>query len=1270
MDTTGIDFMQQKNSITQRIEGLSPEKLELLDALLKARRPGHWRAPIVPRPAALDPIPLSFAQQRLWFLDQLAPGNPFYNVDVAIPFMVPARVEVLERSLQEIVRRHEALRTTFEAIDGEPVQRIHAEVNLSLPVIDLRALPETERGQEALRLAAEEARRPFDLARGPLIRTTLLQLGEAHYIFLLTMHHIVCDGWSMGVFSRELMTLYWAFAAGHPSPLPPLQIQYADFAVWQRQWLSGGELDAQLAYWKHQLADLPVLELPTDRRRPAVGSFRGALHWLTLPESLRSKLQAFSQQEGATLFMTLLTAFEVLLHRCTGHEEIVVGTPIANRTRSEIEGLIGFFVNSLVIRTNLGGDPTFREALRRVREVALGAYNHQELPFEKLVEELQPERDASRNPLYQVSFHLFTAPTAIRPPPGSTPLQLKVDRETANIDLAFDMSETADGLVARIEYSTDLFDAATIARMADRFRILLDGIVADPDGRISALPFLAESERDQVVVQWNDTAADYPQSVCAHQLFEAQVDRTPDAVAVVAKGQELTYQELSRRANQLAHHLQAIGVGPETVVGVCVERSLDLIVALLGVLKAGGAYLPLDPSYPKERLRFMLTQSGARALLTGEQLLEQLRDCGATALCLNSWTADVSQYDDRNPVSRVSAGNLAYLIYTSGSTGRPKGVLVEHRALCNHLLGMLAEFPLSSADRMPHKYSVGFDVAAWEILGPLLAGARLLICDPERHQDTAYLADFIAAHDVTVLDVVPSQLDLLLEEPRFTASRSLRRVLCGGEVMSAELQQRYFERCAAELHNVYGPTEATIGSSCWACRRDDERERIPIGRPLANVRTYVLDPLLNPLPVGVPGELHVAGDGLARGYLKDPAATADRFIPDPFSSKPGARMYKTGDRARYLPDGNIEFLGRFDTQLKLRGFRIELGEIEAVLKENPAVSEAAVIVRDVPRDSSADDDTLAEQMACLRDDAADQLLHEIEKLTEDEADLLIAYRTDGALKRNTMIRSQSDFKLFLQLHNDDFVRPPRELQRNWILNRALDEAVDDLTHLDRVSKRFVPGSQRVEIQRKWRTSPAGFEDTQLTIEGQQVMQDWERPLMRAMAEIAAETHGDVLEVGFGMGISATFLQECGIKSHTILECNEGVIEAYRAWRDRYPQSDIRLVPGRWQDMLDQLGTYDAILFDTYPLSEEEFVDTVVNSITFAEHFLPTAGSLLREAGILTYYTNEIDSFSRRHQRLLFKYFRSITLSVVRPLNPPADCNYWWADSMVAVRAVK
>jgi amino acid adenylation domain-containing protein len=893
--------------------------------------------------------PLSFAQQRLWFLDQLVPGNPFYCESSATRLSFPLDLSAFERSLNEIVRRHESLRTTFRQVDGQPVQVVAPALNMLLQLVDLRSLAEQERETEARRLAREEARRPFDLARGPLVRTTLLRLGEDDYVFLLTMHHIVCDGWSTTVFAHELSALYAAFWQGAPSPLPELPIQYGDFAVWQREWLQGDVLAEQLAYWKQQLADLPVLQLPTDRARPAVPSFEGAHHAVRLPKALTRLLHALSRQEGVTLFMTLLTAFQVLLRRYAGQTDIVVGSPIANRTRGEIEGLIGFFVNTLVLRTDLSGEPSFREALGRVREVALSAYAHQDLPFEKLVEELQPERDLSRNPLFQVTFQLFSAPDVAGPSYDPTLPQFDVESGTAKFDLRLDLTETAQGLAGQFEYSTDLFDAETIERLAGHFLVLLEGIVTNPDQPIVMLPLLTPSEKRRVLIEWNDTAtADVdPEACCIHELFEAQVARAPDSIAVVCGNEQLTYEAMNRRANQLAQLLRARGVGPEVLVGLCVARSIEMVIGLLAVLKAGGAYVPLDPGYPKERLAFMLEDMSAPVLLSQGSVFERLPALAAPPILLDSDWGTIAGEGEANPPVSTRPANLAYVIYTSGSTGRPKGVAVAHRGLVNLARWHQRCYAITERDRATQVASQAFDASVWELWPYLISGASVHIADDETRNDPSKLWQWLERERITIC-FLPTPLAEIVREKVCPPDFALRKLLTGGDALRrAPLPGRPFE-----MFNHYGPTEDTVVTTSTAVPGGGERNGPPpIGRPIANTQVYLLDRHFQPVPIGVPGELYIGGEGLARGYLGRPELTAWSFIPNPFSVVPGARLYRSGDLARYRPDGSIEFLGRVDQQVKLRGYRIELGEIEAVLHQHPSVQKAAVLLReDTPGD--------------------------------------------------------------------------------------------------------------------------------------------------------------------------------------------------------------------------------------------------------------------------------------------------------------------------------
>ncbi|WP_445299506.1 amino acid adenylation domain-containing protein [Microcoleus sp. B3-A4] len=897
-------------------------------------------------------LPLSFAQQRLWFLDQLMSGTPLYNLPNALRLKGSLNVTALEQSLSEIVRRHEALRTTFSAVNGQPIQVIHPAVTLLLPIVDLRKLPETEREAEAQRLAAEEAQRPFDLVNEQLFRVKLLHLGQEEYCLLLTMHHIVSDGWSLGVFMRELTALYEAFSTEKSSSLPELPIQYADFGVWQNEWLVGEVLEVQLNYWKRHLGgQLPVLELPTDRPRPPVQTYRGARQSLELPKKSSDALKALSQQEGVTLFMTLLAVFQILLYRYTGQEDVIVGSPIANRNRVEIEGLIGFFVNTLVLPTELSGEPSFRELLGRVREVALGAYAHQDLPFEKLVEELQLERDLSRNPLFQVMFVLQNAPISALEFRGLSLTPLEVHNGTAKFDLTLELEESAEGIRGWFEYNTDLFDTLTITRMANHFQTLVEGIVANPEQRLWGLPLLSAAQQHQLLVEWNNTQTDYPNQTCIHQLFEAQVERTPNAVAVVFENEQLTYQQLNYRANQLAHHLQKLGVEPEMLVGICVERSLEMIVGLLGILKAGGAYLPLDPSYPQDRLAFMLEDAQVSVLLTQQKLIAGFSEYKAQRFCLDTDWEVIAQESEEKPVIRVTADNLAYTIYTSGSTGKPKGVLVTHQNLVHSTSARISYYsePVTSFLLLS---SFGFDSSIAGIFWTLCQGGILVLPPDKFQQELLQLTKFIAQHQISHLLSLPSLYSLILEQAEPQQLTCLRSVIVAGEPCSRELVERHTKLLAhTSLFNEYGPTEGTVWSSVYHCQPSGLTTQVPIGRPIANMQIYLLDKYLSPVPIGVPGEIYIGGAGIARGYLNRPELTNQKFIPNPFSAEPGQRLYKTGDLARYLSDGNIEFLGRLDHQVKIRGFRIEQGEVESTLLQHPTVRETTVIAReDIPGD--------------------------------------------------------------------------------------------------------------------------------------------------------------------------------------------------------------------------------------------------------------------------------------------------------------------------------
>jgi amino acid adenylation domain-containing protein len=932
---------------------LISEKPELLQQGLKEGRDNVPRAQIEPLKRDTNTFPVSFAQQRQWFLDRLEPGNPIYNNPYAFHLTGSLNIAALERSINEIVRRHEILRTNFSVVEGQPVQVIAPTLAVKLQLVDCQELPEVEQEAEIQRLATENAQRPFNLAQGPLLSSTLLRLGEKNHVLFVTIHHIVTDHWSIGLLFKEISILYETFSIGQPSPLFELPIQYADFAVWQRQILQGEFLETYLSYWKKQLSGAPaVLELPTDHPRPPTQTFRGAMQSLVLSKTLVESLKTLGQQEGVTSFMILLAAFKILLYRYTGQDDIVIGIPIAGRNRSEIENLIGFFLNTLVLRTDLSGHPTFRELLARVREVALGAYAHQDLPFEKLVEELQPKRDLSRTPLFQVFFNMYNFEEAQLELPGLAIERFLPFEPNSLFDLTLYVREHKQDTYIKLEYNADLFDPATINRMAGHFQTLLEGIVADPEAPISQLPLLTEAERHQMLVAWNDTQADYPKDVCVHELFEAQVERTPEAMAVVFEDQQLTYRQLNTRANQLAHYLRKRGVGPEVLVGICVERSLELVVGLLGILKAGGAYVPLDPSYPPERLAFMVEDSRMRLLLAQEQLLETLLTDDVQVICLDLEGEAIAQESVENLAPNITTNNLAYVIYTSGSTGRPKGAMIPHKAIFNHMMWMQTEFAFAETDRILQKTPMSFDASIWEFYAPLFAGGQLILARSDGHRDSNYLVKTIIDHEITTLQLVPSQLQMLLDAGGLENCHSLQRVYCGGEVLSVDLAHRFLTSLPSTvLYNLYGPTEAAIDTTFWQSQNEPNPHTVPIGRPIANAQIYLLDSNLCLVPIGVSGELHIGGVGVGRGYLNRPKLTAEKFIPDPYSNDSAARLYKTGDLVRYRPDGNIEFLGRIDHQVKIRGFRIELGEVEITLRQHPSVRESVALAReDVPGD--------------------------------------------------------------------------------------------------------------------------------------------------------------------------------------------------------------------------------------------------------------------------------------------------------------------------------
>jgi amino acid adenylation domain-containing protein/FkbM family methyltransferase len=942
------------------------KKRKLLAQLLEAENIQSNVEQQIPRREEVSELPLSFAQQRLWLLEQLQPGTATYNVPKFLYLDGPLNISALEQSFSEIIRRHEALRTTFPTREGNPLQFISDPAPVSVSLVDLSALSAEESETEAERLVGAEAQRPFDLAHGPLFRITLIRLSTDRHALLLMMHHIICDGWSINIMLEEFFTLYEAYGEGASSPLPDLPIQYADYALWQRSHLSGHRLDQLLAFWRSQLSGAPpLLQLPFARPRPPLQSYQGASIEFTLTDREVAALKALSQREGVTLFMTLLAAFQVLLARYSGAEEVVVGTPIAGRERREVEELIGFFINTLILRVEVRREESFQGLLGRVREVCLGAYAHQELPFERLVEEMQPERSMSHAPLCQVAIVLQNAPRE-QMRIGELELSAQgVERGTAKFDITLSLGERAGGGMRGIlQYSTDLFDERAMRRMAGHYRRLLEEVEKDTGKRVGRMEMMSEEEREEVLEKWNETGREYGPVRCLHQLFEAQVESTPDGIALVSEGEGVTYRELNERGNRLAHYLRERGVGAERLVGVLMERSVEMVVSLLGVLKAGGAYVPLDASYPRQRLRFMVQDAGLSLVLSMQSLAPLLGETQTSLICLDTIAQEVAHLSAEPVPDRTLADHLAYLIYTSGSTGQPKGAMNTHRAIYNRLRWMQESYQLDASDAVLQKTPFSFDVSVWEFFWPLMTGARLVLARPGGHQDNAYLARLIRRERITTVHFVPSMLHLFIEEPEAHKCESLRRVICSGEALPVGLERRYMRGMKAELHNLYGPTEAAVDVTSWACEREHEGGRVPIGRPIANTRIYILDEEQEAVPVGVSGELYIGGAAVGRGYGHHPELTAERFLPDPYGER-GARMYRTGDIARYEEDGRIEYEGRVDGQVKVRGQRIELGEIEKVLGEHEAVEEAVVVLREegAGREGSSEGEEREEESA-------------------------------------------------------------------------------------------------------------------------------------------------------------------------------------------------------------------------------------------------------------------------------------------------------------------
>ncbi|BAZ70600.1 McyC protein (plasmid) [Fischerella sp. NIES-4106] len=887
---------------------------------------------------------VSHAQRRMWILHHISEYSSAYNIRLAMRINGSLDIAAFEEAFQQVVNRHEILRTSFTTVAGHIQQIVHEKLPTEELILfkDLREQKNAE--NIADRLIQESANSRFDLEKLPLMRVLLVQIKSEEFLFGLTIHHIVGDARSLDILFQELITLYSACTQQKTADLPPLPLQYKDYAAWQNQWLESDEMKEQHHYWCDRFAEKPpILNLPTDFPRPQFKSSQAGVYTYNFSQSLSEKLHSFAAENHTTLFITLLTLFKILLYRYTGQRDLVIGIPISGRNHPDLENQIGFYVNTLALRTLLPEAGSFQQALEEVTNTCLDAYEYSDYPFDKLVSTLDLERDVSQNPLFDVMFSLLSQESkAVMKIPELTHQEYPLQPRTAQFDLSWSFFEDSNNLRLIIQYEPELFREEAIARMSGHFLQIIQQVVKNPHCELSQINLLTSEERNQLLIEWNNTEVAYPLNKCLHQLFEDQVERSPNAVAVIFKDQQWTYKQLNEKANQLAHYLQTKGVKPEVLVGIFIERSIEMLVGLLGILKAGGAYVPLDPSYPSDRLTYMLSDAAVPILLTQQSLVDSLLANQAEVVCLDSDWHVIANYSQHNLVSLVTSENLAYVIYTSGSTGKPKGVMNIHQGICNNLLRTMDAYPTTIGDCILQITPLSFDVSVWEIFWCLTSGSTLVVAKPEGHKDIAYLINLIAKQQVTQVFFVPSMLRFFLQQPNLESCRCLKRVFCGGEALSYELNQQFFEHFNCELHNLYGPTETAVDVALWQCQPRSNDQIIPIGRPIANTQIYILDQYLQPVPVGIAGELHIGGVQLARGYLNQPELTAQKFISNLFGQ---GRLYKTGDLARYLSDGNIEYLGRIDHQIKLRGLRIELGEIESVLDTHPQIEQTVVVLR-------------------------------------------------------------------------------------------------------------------------------------------------------------------------------------------------------------------------------------------------------------------------------------------------------------------------------------
>ncbi len=1264
----------------------------------------------IPKAEEREYYPLSSAQKRLYILSRWEEVGTGYNMPSVLEIRGRISPERLETSVRRLLQRHETLRTSFHLIAGEPVQKVHDAHGIPVEIQRL-SLEKGEGGKEG-----EESKegkggevvkrfiRPFDLSRVPLFRTGLVDLPGDRGLLLWDMHHITADGTSKALLMDDFAALYYG-----ETPPPPA-VRYVDFALWQRRWFEGGGLDSQETYWLdlyHDAATIPRLPLPLDFPRPAVLDFEGDAHvfYLEAPDARRFRHAGSGGGDAPTLYMNLLAAFNVLLYKYTGQEDIITGAMTAGRRRADLQDVAGMFINTLPLRNRPRGETTYLDFLQEVKHHFLDALENQDLPFETLVEKLNLERNPAHHPLFDVCIvlqNIAGSQTGMDRFKRADDIEFSPYEFGAGIsqfDMSMEVFEEEDGGVRfRLEYRTRLFEAATIRRFARHFLTLLRHIGAAPGSTLAHLSMLTEEEKQRALADFTRPPVPYPADKSLYRLFEDQAGKTPDRVAltgpepVFGEAREgapasITYRRLMRDVENAAAFLRTQkGVRPGEYVGVAMKPCNAGAAVILGILKTGAAYVPIDPHLPPLRAGKIIKDAGIRLVIGNRGSASA--PPGAAHISAETLLAPLPGPPQTEPCPAHPLGP-AYVLYTSGTTGAPKGVLVDHPAVVNIVSWFARAYDMGPGTHLLQLTGYTFDPSVEDIFSTLLHGAVLHTAAEGTIASSRLFSGYVLQHEIQIVDFVPSLLhDLLAPVEKLP---SLRTIIVGGEPLEQDIKDRLSAK-GYNLYNHYGPTEVTVDALAWPCAPGP----VLLGQAVANMKCLILDKDMQPTATSIPGQLHITGPGIARGYLNQPELTAERFAalppaalrgplrgehqgaapPGPPTGKKGDRQeiappsppsfYRTGDLVRRLPDGNIQFLGRMDRQVKIRGLRVELQEIEAVIKQHPAAEEALVLPADHPLAAPSGGKDIS---PALLEDPAALARTLLETCGADQLDQALA-EVKAEEEHETFIARTPDFEVSIKLTGGEFILPRGENRRNWTIRRVLEEVKDDLYHLDRQTKSFVRGSHRPTMTREWETTRAEYDQSRLIIDGQQVMQDWERPLMHEMARVATEGHGDVLEIGFGMGISASYMVEMRVRSYTVVECNDDVARFFEEWRKQYPDVPTRLIQGRWEDVADQLGEYDAVFFDTYPLDEEDFYRHVIESITFAQSFFPTAARCLRKGGVFTYYTNEIDTFSRRHQRLVLEHFDTFSLSVVKSLKPPPDCNYWWADSMVLVKCIK